>query len=90
MSVNVVSYSSQGGNGSVNNSRGGYNTGEGNYGVRGGQSKGRSFGGKRIYCQLRKKLGHFVDKCYHRVDKIFRGTLVSLLIEVVQLVLMPT
>ena len=66
MSVNVASYSSQNGNGSVTNTRGGYNNRRGHYGTRGGR-----LAGKRIYCQLCEKLGHFVDKCYHIFDKNF-------------------
>jgi len=68
MLVNVASYSAQNGNGSVTNTGGGYNNRGGHFGTRGGRVRGRSTS-KRIYCKLCGKLGHFVDKCYHRFDK---------------------
>lgn len=74
MSVNVASYSAQNGNGSVPKTRGGYNNRGDQFGTRGGRGRGRS-NGKRIYCQLCGKLGHFVDKYYHRFDKkIYRSS----------------
>jgi len=63
MNVNVASYWSRNGNGFGNN-RGGFMPRGGNYQNRGGRSRGRS-GGRRIYCQLCGKPGHFVDKCFH-------------------------
>ena len=39
--------------------------------------RGRGCGsstGRRIYCQLCGKRGHFVDKCYHRFDRNFQRT----------------
>ena len=37
----------------------------------GGRGRGQ-FGGRRVYCQLCGKPGHFVNKCFHQFDRKFQ------------------
>ncbi|KAG8474677.1 hypothetical protein CXB51_031133 [Gossypium anomalum] len=38
-----------------------------------GRGRGRS-SGSRIQCQLNEKMGHLVDRCYHRFDSSYKST----------------
>jgi len=71
MNVNVASYLSRNGSRFVNNHRGSYISRGGSYVNRGGRGRGRT-PGRRVYCQLCGKPGHFVEKCYHRFDRNFQ------------------
>jgi len=66
MDINMTSYMLR----NVNN-RGRFVQIRGGYINKRGIGHGRTFG-RRIYCQLCGKPGHFVDKCYYRFDRNFQ------------------
>ena len=72
MHVNVASVPTTQNNNFGNNNRGGFYPSMNGFVNRGGgRGRGRSYN-KIVYCQLCRKLGHFVDRCYHRFDKNFQ------------------
>lgn len=70
VNVNVATHGGRFGNGSINNSRGGYMPCGGGFVNRGGRGRGQS-SGHLVYFQLRGKPSHFLDKYFHWFNRKF-------------------